>query len=47
MSIAALGLATDLKVVVRAGARVIAAVTLSLVMLVGISLGLIHLLGIA
>ena len=44
---AALGLGTDLKVVARAGAQVIAAVTLSLVFLGGISFGLIKLLGIA
>ena len=47
ISMAALGLGTDLKVVARAGARVIAAVTLSLVFLGGISFGLIKLLGIA
>ena len=43
---AALGLGTDLKVVAQAGARVIAAVTLSLVVLGGISLSLIRMLGI-
>ena len=47
VSMAALGLGTDLRVVARAGTRVIAAVTLSLVLLGGISLGLIRLLGIA
>lgn len=47
VSMAALGLGTDLKVVARAGARVIAAVTLSLLLLGRISLGLIRLLGIA
>jgi len=47
ISMAALGLGTDLKVVARAGARVIAAVTLSLVFLAGISFGLIKLIGIA
>lgn len=46
VSMAALGLGTDLRVVARAGTRVIAAVTLSLLLLGGISLGLIHLLGI-
>ena len=40
-------LGTDLRVVARAGTRVIAAVTLSLLLLGGISLGLIRLLGIA
>ncbi len=45
ISMAALGLGTDLKVVARAGARVIAAVTLSLVFLGGISFGLIKLIG--
>ena len=43
---AALGLGTDLQVGARAGARVIAAVTLSLVFLGGISFGLIRLIGI-
>ncbi len=47
ISMAALGLGTDLKVVARAGARVISAVTLSLVVLGGISLALIKMLGIA
>ncbi len=47
ISMAALGLGTDLKVVARSGARVIAAVTLSLVFLGGISFGLIKLTGIA
>ena len=47
ISMAALGLGTDLKVVAKAGARVTAAVTLSLVVLGGISLGLIRALGIA
>ena len=47
VSMAALGLGTDLRVVARAGTRVIAAVTLSLLLLGGISLGLIRLLGIA
>jgi uncharacterized integral membrane protein (TIGR00698 family) len=47
ISMAALGLGTDLKVVARAGIRVIAAVTLSLLLLGAISLGLIKALGIA
>jgi uncharacterized integral membrane protein (TIGR00698 family) len=47
VSMAALGLSTDLKVVARAGGRVSAAVTLSLLVLGGISLGVIRLLGIA
>ena len=47
VSMAALGLSTDLKVVARAGVRVSAAVTLSLLVLGGISLGAIRLLGIA
>ena len=47
LSMAALGLGTDLRTVARAGGRVTAAVTLSLVVLGAISLGLIHLLGIA
>ena len=47
VSMAALGLGTDLQVVARAGTRVIAAVTLSLLVLGGISLGLIWMLGIA
>jgi uncharacterized integral membrane protein (TIGR00698 family) len=47
VSMAALGLSTDLKVVARAGVRVSSAVTLSLLVLGGISLGVIRLLGIA
>ncbi len=47
ISMAALGLSTDLKVVARAGGRVTAAVTLSLVVLGAVSLGLIRLLGLA
>jgi len=47
VSMAALGLGTDLRMVARAGGRVTAAVTLSLVVLGAISLGLIRLLGIA
>jgi uncharacterized integral membrane protein (TIGR00698 family) len=46
VSMAALGLGTDLKVVARAGGPVTLAVSLSLVVLAGISLALIHLLGI-
>jgi uncharacterized integral membrane protein (TIGR00698 family) len=47
VSMAALGLGVDVRVVARAGARVTAAVTLSLAVLGGISLGLIRLLGVA
>ena len=47
ISMAALGLGTDLRVVARAGGRVTAAVTLSLLVLAAISLGLIRLLGLA
>ena len=47
ISMAALGLATDLRVVARAGSRVTVAVTLSLLVLGAISLGLIRLLGLA
>jgi uncharacterized integral membrane protein (TIGR00698 family) len=47
ISMAALGLGTDLKVVAKAGGRVTAAVTLSLLGLAAISLGLIRLLHIA
>jgi uncharacterized integral membrane protein (TIGR00698 family) len=46
ISMAALGLSTDLRTVARAGARVIAVVSLSLILLGAISLGLIRLLGI-
>ena len=46
VSMAALGLGTDLRVVARAGGRVTTAVTLSLLVLGAFSLGLIHLLGI-
>ncbi len=46
ISMAALGLGTDLKVVARAGARVTAAVTLSLLFLGGISFSLIRVIGI-
>ncbi|OWJ64722.1 YeiH family protein [Inquilinus limosus] len=46
ISMAALGLSTDLRSVARAGGRVTAAVTLSLLVLGAISFGLIHLLGI-
>jgi uncharacterized integral membrane protein (TIGR00698 family) len=45
LSMAALGLCTDLRSVTRAGGRVIAAATGSLLLLGVISLGLIHLLG--
>ena len=47
ISMAALGLGTDLRVVARAGGRVTAAVTLSLMLLAAISFGLIRVLGIA
>ena len=47
VSMAALGLGVDIRVVARAGLRVTAAVTLSLAVLGGISLGLIRLLGVA
>ncbi len=47
ISMAALGLGTDLRVVARAGGRVTAAVTLSLLALGAVSLGLIRLLGLA
>ncbi len=46
ISMAALGLGTDLRVVARAGGRVTAAVTLSLLVLGAISLGLIRMLGV-
>jgi uncharacterized integral membrane protein (TIGR00698 family) len=46
LSMAALGLSTDLRSVAKAGPRVTAAVTLSLLVLGGISLALIHVLGI-
>ena len=45
ISMAALGLGTDLRVVARAGGKVTAAVTLSLLVLGAISLGLIRMLG--
>jgi uncharacterized integral membrane protein (TIGR00698 family) len=47
ISMAALGLGVDVRVVARAGMRVTAAVTLSLFVLGAISLGLIRLLGVA
>jgi uncharacterized integral membrane protein (TIGR00698 family) len=47
ISMAALGLSTDLRVVARAGGRVAGAVTTSLLVLGAISLGLIRLLGLA
>ncbi len=47
ISMAALGLGVDVRVVAQAGARVTAAVTLSLIVLGTISLGLIRLLGVA
>ncbi len=47
ISMAALGLGVDVRVVAQAGARVTAAVTVSLIVLGAISLGLIRLLGVA
>ena len=47
VSMAALGLGVDIRVVAQAGLRVTAAVTLSLLVLGAISLGLIRLLGVA
>ncbi|MDX3806968.1 YeiH family protein [Bosea thiooxidans] len=45
ISMAALGLGVDIRVVARAGGRVTAAVTLSLIALIAVSFGLIHALG--
>ena len=47
ISMAALGLGVDVRVVAQAGARVAAAVTASLVVLGAISFGLIRLAGVA
>ena len=47
LSMAALGLGVDIRVVAKAGPRVTAAVTLSLIVLGAISFGLIHLIGVA
>lgn len=47
VSMAALGLGVDIRTVAQAGARVTAAVVLSLVVLGGVSLALIHALGLA
>lgn len=47
VSMAALGLGVDVRVVARAGGRVTAAVTLSLAALAAVSVGLIRLLGVA
>jgi uncharacterized membrane protein YadS len=47
IAMAALGLGVDLRILSRVGARVTLAVTLSLLVLIAISLGLIRLLGIA
>jgi uncharacterized membrane protein YadS len=47
VSMAALGLGVDVRVVARAGGKVTSTVVVSLVLLLGISLGLIRLLGIA
>ena len=46
VSMAALGLGVDVRIVMRAGVPVVATVTASLLVLAGISLGLVHLLGI-
>jgi uncharacterized membrane protein YadS len=46
VSMAALGLGVDIRVVARAGLRVTAAVTVSLIVLAIISLALIHAVGI-
>ena len=46
VSMAALGLGVDVRVVAKAGLRVTAAVTLSLIVLGSISFGLIHLIGV-
>jgi uncharacterized integral membrane protein (TIGR00698 family) len=45
VSMAALGLSTDLRAVARAGGRVTASVCLSLVVLILLSLGLLHVIG--
>ncbi len=47
VAMAALGLGTDLRMMARSGPRVSIAVTLSLLALIGLSLGLIRLLGLA
>jgi len=47
IAMAALGLGVDVRALGRVGARVSAAVASSLLILIGISLGLIHLLGVA
>ena len=47
VAMAALGLGVDVRALGRVGARVGAAVAVSLLILVGISLGLIRLLGVA
>jgi uncharacterized membrane protein YadS len=47
VSMAALGLGVDIRTVAKAGPRVTAAVTLSLITLAAISYGLIRLLGVA
>jgi uncharacterized integral membrane protein (TIGR00698 family) len=47
VAMAALGLGVDVRALGRVGARVGAAVAISLLILIGISLGLIHLLGMA
>ena len=47
VSMAALGLGVDIRIVAKAGLRVTTAVTLSLIVLGLISFGLIHLIGVA
>jgi len=46
VSMAALGLSTDAKAIARSGVRIAAVVTLSLLALLGLALGLIHLLAV-
>jgi uncharacterized membrane protein YadS len=45
VSMAALGLGVDVRVLAKVGGRATAAVTLSLALLLGLSIGLIHLFG--
>jgi len=47
VAMAALGLGVDVRVVARAGGRVTTTVVMSLLLLVGISLALIRVLGVA
>jgi uncharacterized integral membrane protein (TIGR00698 family) len=46
VSMAALGVGVDIRVISRVGGRVVAAVTLSLLLLLVVSLGLIHVIGV-